>query len=90
MANGLEIKVYGKVQGVWFRGNTQLIARELQITGWVRNEPDGTVLINAYGISTALSALEEWCRSGPAHAKVEKVEVRQLPYENHSEFKIQR
>ncbi|MCB0668402.1 MAG: acylphosphatase [Saprospiraceae bacterium] len=90
MSKGVEIRVYGRVQGVWFRGNTQKKAADLKIKGWVRNEPDGSVLIHAFGISKALSELQEWCQEGPTHARVEKMEVRDIPYHEYSGFAIQR
>lgn len=90
MKQGLEIQVYGKVQGVWYRGNTQQRAHSLNIAGWVRNEKDGSVLIRAFGDESDLKTLAAWCKEGSTHAQVEKVEIRSIPWEEHDSFIIQR
>lgn len=69
------IRISGKVQGVFFRASTQQRARELGITGWVKNEKDGTVYIEAEGEPEQLEALTKWCSSGPERAEVEDVKV---------------
>ena len=69
-----EIRVRGLVQGVFFRASAQRKAVELGLTGTVRNEPDGSVLIHAEGPPRTLDDFVTWCRRGPAHARVERVE----------------
>ena len=69
--------VSGRVQGVSFRWYTEERARELGVNGWVRNEPDGSVALHAEGEAEAVDALLEWCRTGPALARVRKVAVRE-------------
>lgn len=69
------IRVYGRVQGVGFRAWTVARARELAISGYVMNEPDGTVLIEAEGSEEALKRLVELCHRGPPAAIVERVDV---------------
>lgn len=69
------IKVYGLVQGVLFRFETQRLAQKLGLRGWVRNEPDGTVLIITEGERENLEKLIDWAHHGPPTAQVEKVEV---------------
>ena len=64
------LQVYGKVQGVFFRASTKKKAHELGIEGWVKNEPDSSVLIVATGIVNAMDAFESWCREGPIMASV--------------------
>jgi acylphosphatase len=70
------LKIYGKVQGVCFRDSSQEKAKELNLSGWVRNEPDGTVIIVAEGEEKDLEELIEWCKNGPNYTKVEKVDVK--------------
>lgn len=85
------IKVSGKVQGVWFRASTQQKARELDLDGWVRNEPDGSVLILVQGPENQLKTFEEWCHEGPVHARVDEVMSEELQDEkNWSGFEIVR
>lgn len=72
----LNAKVFGRVQGVWFRGTTQKMAEQLGLTGWVRNEPDGTVQVLAEGPKPAVEKLVEWLHEGPIYAKVTEVKYR--------------
>ncbi|MFX1307637.1 MAG: acylphosphatase [Promethearchaeota archaeon] len=70
----IKIKVFGYVQGVFFRYSTRKIARNLGLSGFVKNMPDGTVYIEAQGPEDKLLKLLEFSKKGPAHAQVEKVE----------------
>lgn len=67
----LEIVVSGRVQGVAFRWHTQRMARQLGLTGWVRNQPDGSVRLVAEGPHDRLLALLQWARRGPDRARVD-------------------
>ena len=71
------MRIYGRVQGVFFRSSTQGKATELGLTGFVQNEPDGTVYLEAEGKPEALKELETWAHRGPDRARVEKVEVEE-------------
>lgn len=75
----VRIKIYGVVQGVWFRQSTKEKALELGLTGWVRNEGDGTVCAEAEGEEEKLDEFIKWCREGSEAAKVDKVEVKDSP-----------
>ena len=68
------IRVVGCVQGVWFRDSTRLRAEELGVAGWIRNRPDGSVEAFLEGAENAVEQLIAYCRCGPPHAKVERVE----------------
>ncbi|OHB18681.1 MAG: hypothetical protein A2666_03060 [Parcubacteria group bacterium RIFCSPHIGHO2_01_FULL_47_10b] len=70
----ISIRVTGKVQGVFFRHESRKIAETLDITGFVRNEPDGSVFIEAEGEREALLKLLLFTKTGPRYAKVERVE----------------
>ncbi len=71
------IIVYGLVQGVFFRASTVEKAKELGLTGWVRNGKDGeSVEIIAQGSKEQLEKLILWAKKGPQGAKVECVEVK--------------
>ena len=83
------LKIYGKVQGVFFRDSSRRKAKELNLTGWVKNEPDGTVQIVAEGQESDLKELIEWCKNGPNHANVDEVGIEWLNSTNQfSDFLI--
>ena len=67
--------VRGRVQGVSFRYYTQVEARRLGLTGWVRNERDGSVLVVAEGSEDRLSAIIKYLRQGPRSARVDNLDV---------------
>lgn len=66
----LELRIRGRVQGVAFRWHARAAARRLGLTGWVRNEQDGSVRVVAEGDRGALEALADWAARGPDHAHV--------------------
>ena len=68
------IKVYGYVQGVFFRYTTRKVAKKLGLTGFVKNMPDGSVYIEAEGPEDKLLELLAFSKKGPEHAQVEGVE----------------
>lgn len=86
----LNIKVSGRVQGVFFRHNSASKAIEFGISGFVRNEPDGSVYLEIEGEKKDLDGFVAWCRSGPPFAKVEKVGVIEGPLQNFKEFVVER
>ena len=69
------LKVFGHVQGVFFRESMCRKAQQLGITGWVRNRRDGTVEAIIQGTPEAVSAMIEWARTGPELARVEGLEI---------------
>lgn len=69
------LRVHGRVQGVWFRESMRLEAERLEVAGWVRNAPDGTVEAVIQGAPEAVEALIEWARQGPPLARVERIEI---------------
>lgn len=84
----LNIIVTGKVQGVFFRTSTKAVANQMGINGFVRNETDGSVYIEAEGEGFLLDELINWCNEGPDAAKVEGVEVKDGLIQNHKGFEI--
>jgi len=77
--------ISGRVQGVFFRSETRYEANRRNVTGWVRNLPDGRVEAVFEGEKDDVEKLNEFCRKGPPGANVTKVQVS---WENHTgEFK---
>ena len=69
--------IFGRVQGVFFRMETQSAAERIGgISGWVRNKRDGSVEAVFEGNETQVASIVEWCRKGPPRARVEKVTWR--------------
>lgn len=75
----LSARITGRVQGVGFRNFTQMRARQLGVTGWVRNEEDGSVRLEAEGPRGALEDLAEAVQEGPRMARVENVDADWSP-----------
>ena len=72
----LSLIVTGQVQGVFFRASALEQAQGLNLTGWVKNLPDGAVELVAEGPRYALEQLAAWCRHGPPAAEVAEVIAR--------------
>ncbi len=67
--------ISGLVQGVYFRHTTRRVASAQNVTGWVRNLPDGRVEALLEGEETDVRRVIEWCHDGPPGAEVEEVVV---------------
>jgi len=74
------IVVSGRVQGVFFRSETQDEANRRNVSGWVRNLPDGRVEAVFEGEKEDVDRLIEFCRRGPPGAQVSKVDVQWEDY----------
>lgn len=71
----MQCVITGKVQNVAFRAYAQDSADELGITGWVKNLPDGSVLLCAQGMPDTLKDYVEYLHEGSLRAEVEGVSV---------------
>lgn len=78
MPSRVQLKVSGRVQGVFYRQSTADQARLLGLTGWVANERDGSVSIDVQGERERIESLIIWCWKGPSSAKVFQVDVEWL------------
>ncbi len=75
----MTVVFHGRVQGVWFRGFTLRNARELGVSGWVRNRRDGTVEALFTGTDRDVTELLARCTKGPPAARVSKVITTPCP-----------
>jgi acylphosphatase len=86
----VNIHVEGKVQGVFYRASTFEKAQALALAGFVRNEPDESVYIEAEGTPEQIDELIRWCRVGPARAQVSQVHVIPGDLKGYLRFEIRR
>ncbi len=87
MKTSYRIRVTGKVQNVGFRYYTAKTAQEFNIDGFVKNETDGTVYIEAEGEADAMETFTNWCRRGPQWARVDRFDIQEQPLMGYVGFK---
>lgn len=73
------VQVHGRVQGVGYRDACMRNARAQGITGWVRNRIDGSVELMLQGFKAQLAAMCSWLRHGIPAARVDRLEVSEVP-----------
>lgn len=74
MEERLHLKIEGTIQGVFFREKTKEKAAELELTGWIKNNADGSVEAVFEGDSENLKKMLAFCREGPPDAVVDTIE----------------
>ena len=82
------ITVKGRVQGVGFRFACRTMALSLGIKGYVRNQYDGNVYIEAEGTEVQLRHFIEWCHQGPGYANVSDVLIEDDELKDFRHFDI--
>ena len=82
------VRATGRVQGVFFRDSTRREAQRRGVAGWVRNCGDGSVEAVFEGATDAVSALVDFTRAGPGHAKVDALDVASEPAEGLRGFDV--
>ncbi len=73
MITSVRVRIIGRVQGVWYRGWTIDQARDLDVSGWVRNRRDGSVEAVFSGSEQTVRAMIEHCHEGPSAASVREI-----------------
>ncbi|MBX2899640.1 MAG: acylphosphatase [Cyclobacteriaceae bacterium] len=86
----LNLKITGTVQGVYYRASAKQKADALGVKGFVRNQPDGSVYIEAEAAPEVLEEFLAWCYQGPERAQVLNVETTSAPLQNFVEFEVRR
>lgn len=87
----VHLLISGQVQGVGFRYAAAAFARELEVSGWVKNLPDGRVEIEVIGEGEPFETFLDWCKQGPPNCKVKSVEIasrESVPKPAHPRFEI--
>ncbi len=70
-----DLRITGRVQGVAYRAWMRARAREMGLTGWVKNNPDGSVSAHVEGPRETVLELATLCRAGPGAAAVQDVQI---------------
>ena len=86
----LNIRVSGKVQGVFFRASAKDEADQLGVKGFVRNEPNGDVYIEAEGEDDQMKLFLKWCAQGPHRARVENLDVEEAELKKFCSFEVRK
>ena len=87
-AIGRKVRIFGRVQGVFFRQWAVHQARELGVAGWIRNLRDGSVEAFVTGSPDAVATMVERLRHGPSGARVEDLTAEEAPAEELDGFSV--
>ena len=90
MIVGRNVRLSGRVQGVFFRAWAQGQARELGVSGWIRNCADGSVEAHLSGEEECVERMIDRLGRGPANAKVDDFSVEDAPPETAGRFEVRR
>lgn len=84
----VKMRISGRVQGVFFRTSAKEEAEKLGLVGFVRNEADGSVYVEAEGAGEAIDQFMAWCKQGPQLAEVESVQTEEGQPKHFTTFEI--
>ncbi|MFH0945756.1 MAG: acylphosphatase [Planctomycetota bacterium] len=84
----LRLRIEGRVQGVYYRASVQRQAIALDLSGWVRNLPDGAVEAAVQGAAEKVEALVAYCEDGPPMARVSRILRAEEPLEEDGPFEV--
>ncbi len=82
------IRITGRVQGVGFRYSARSVARYYNIKGFVRNEPDGSVYLEAEGNDEDMKEFIQWCHTGPGGGWINDTIISEGAVRNFDSFEI--
>lgn len=85
----VSVRIYGIVQGVFYRSSLKDEADRLFVKGWTRNLPDGSVEALLQGPNSKVQKVLDWCKTGPRNAQVDSVKISTVDTETvHHDFEI--
>ena len=85
----VRVTISGRVQGVFFRASCAKLARDLGLAGSVRNLRDGRLSATFQGPDDAVDRILAWCREGPPMARVDTLEVEDVPVSDAPGFRVE-
>lgn len=88
MKKAVLLKISGRVQNVSFRFHTRKKAQEYNISGFVKNELDGSVYAEAEGEEEPLDQFILWCRQGPSWARVDHINIQASQVQGYEGFVV--
>ena len=88
MTTAVEVHITGRVQGVGFRWSTAQQAQQVGVTGWVRNQPDGSVAAWFEGDEDPVDQMVDWCQQGPRWARVDQVIATHVSAKGYGSFEV--
>jgi acylphosphatase len=86
----VRVTISGRVQGVFFRASCAELARNLGLAGSVRNLRDGRLSATFQGADDAVDRMLAWCREGPPMARVDGLEIEDVPASDATGFRVER
>ncbi len=86
--NAVRIRARGSVQGVGFRYRCKWQAESLDLSGWVQNEPDGSVTIHLEGMGYRIDSFQGWLRGGVEGLHISRMECFPADVEGSGTFDI--
>lgn len=84
----INIKITGRVQGVFFRMSAKNVAKKLSINGYAKNVTDGSLYIEAEGNGKSIDRFVSWCKIGPRLALIKNIEISNGKIKNYTSFRI--
>lgn len=85
----VRVTISGRVQGVFFRASCAELARDLGLAGSVRNLRDGRLSATFQGPDEAVERMLAWCREGPPAARVDALEIEDVPASDATGFRVE-
>ncbi len=90
MIQHMNIRIQGKVQGVFYRASAKEKADEIGLKGFVQNLKDGSVYAEVEGDEDQIERFANWCRQGPSGAKVTEISTVLADIQHFEKFEIRR
>lgn len=85
-----QVRITGRVQGVFFRAWTLEQAERLDVVGWVRNSNDGSVEAHLEGPEQRVAEMVRLLKHGPSGARVDHLEFEEVKPEGKARFAVRR